>query len=180
MALKRSDSPGGKPSSVGIHLTLSGDQRSYALRMAAIGAAREVAVTVFVAAPREVGVSAPFRTLTLDDLPRAELRAGDYWAAVRQAVIQNSGRAFVAEGVTVLTGLTPRLFDLSARGSRVTRLSTVLAAAELTEDVSFNAPAPSRIPTSTVARSEGQRNRPVPAAPVLGLLALGLVLRRRR
>ena len=53
VALRRSQqATGPQPSSVGVHFSVPGDARALPLRFAALGAAAEVAFTVFVVSPR--------------------------------------------------------------------------------------------------------------------------------
>lgn len=181
VALRRRDTPPAGASSIGVHFSLGGDQRGYALRMAGVGAGPSVAITAFVAAPQPAGAAAPFRTLTLLDLPRAPLQEGDYRGAIRQAVTAAGATAFVAEGVYEASAvLPPRLLSLSSPGHQVTRLSAVLTPAELTQDVRFDGPAPASIPTSVVAAASKRGRDAGALASLLGLSAFALVLRRRR
>lgn len=149
VALKRNDTPTSR-SSIGVHLTLPGDQRGFALRMAGISVATKASFTIFVAAPAGVAPALPFSGVTLTALDRT-LAQQSYAAAVEQAVQARKGRAFVLEGVFNSTALPASLAALTKPGSKVTRLSTVLQAADLSEDVAFTAAAPESVPVVLAA-----------------------------
>jgi hypothetical protein len=144
IAIRRSDtSVSGGPSSIGVHFTLSGDQRGLPLRFARLGAAETVAFTVFVAAERAAAPAPPFEALTLLDLDAGTLRGADYASAVQEAVSAHDGLAFVIEGTHPATALLgglhgTRLEGFLDSGQTVTRLSTVLLAAALTADVTLD------------------------------------------
>jgi hypothetical protein len=184
IALRRSatTAPGG-PTSVGIHFTLPGDQRWLPLRFASLGAADTVAFTVFVAADGPSGPSLPFETLTLDDLDAGALRASGYATAVREAVAEREGRAFVVEGIydkADVAGISTSLDALLDSGQSITRLSTIIDASTLDADVGLNTAFSGNVPTERHVRLErafGPNGTPLAAALAL---AGAIVLRRRR
>lgn len=143
IALRRAETaaPGG-PTSVGIHYSLAGDHRMLSLGFARIGAAPSVAFTLFLATSGAVGASAPFTTLSLDDLDAGLLRKGDYRGALAKSVAAHDSRAFVIESAKtkqVLTSLTSRISRLLAADATVTRLSTIVEAEALADDAMFTA-----------------------------------------
>lgn len=166
------------PSSIGLHYTLPGDHRKLSLRFARLGAAAEVAFTVFVAAPETVGPTAPFATLTLADLDLGP-EPLDYGQAVREAVKSRGGRAFVVESSTRPSAFAeemPVIAGLFDPRATLTRASTLIAAEALDSDVSFTVPHPA---VSRYASSE----LPAGATSVtsLGVLvALGALRKRSR
>jgi len=181
IAIRRSDSATtGGPTSIGIHYTLPGDQRTLSLGFARLGAASTVAFTLFIAAPRLVGPALPFTALTLDDLDATHLRSGDYAGAVKLAVASHNSRAFVVEGTfgPPVSGPSERLRALMDPFSFVTRLSTVVAADQLSADVTFDAAQDGVRPERTVLN----RSRSVHYAGfgAFAALALGSILRRRK
>ena len=98
IAIRRSDTATtGAPSSIGIHYTLAGDHRKLSLGFARLGAAPNVAFTLFLATTEAVAPSPPFATLSLYDLDATRLRNGDYAGAVQAAVTDHASQAFVLE-----------------------------------------------------------------------------------
>ncbi|MES1175191.1 MAG: DUF2330 domain-containing protein [Myxococcales bacterium] len=191
IAIRRSDSAtSSSPSSIGIHYTLKGDHRLLSLAFARLGAAPSVSFTVFVASPSSSSVSpsAPFQALTLADLDANLLRADNYSGAVQTAVKAHGAQAFVLENTTSLGALEARppaisihsvlrrIFD---NGSTITRMSTVLAADDLTQDASFFGP---RQPFQSERYVQNDRSslRHASVGLVVGLAAAGLFRRRRR
>lgn len=147
-------SPSGQMvTSVGVHMTLPGDQRSLPLRFARLGAGPEVGFTVFVAAATGVAASLPWETVTIDALDATSLRSSGYSAALRTTVAAHASRAFVAERRAAIATLTtsgalgPKLAALTMPGQILTRLSTRLPAAALTEDVDFTVPQSDAVPS---------------------------------
>jgi hypothetical protein len=180
IAIRRSDTTTSGPSSIGVHFTLPGDQRALPLRFARIGAAPTLAFTVFVAAPSFVAPSPPFVLLRLSDLDGDLVDDQGYAAAVEAAVAPRSGRAFVLEKV-LYSGwrrlVTSRLVDWADSDAKLTRLSTRLAAADLTTDVAFDVPYEGGLGFDLILRA--------PATDVRGsdagaLFALALLARWRR
>ena len=152
IAVRRNDkTTGATPSSIGIHFTLPGDQRGLPLRFARLGAAGQVAFTVFDAAAAAVAPAAPFSALTLKDLDGSELLQS-YTTAVAGAVKRKGSAAFLLEGAYAVESLpvltTGRLAALVKPGQRLTRLSTVIDSAALTTDVALTAPPPPEIPST--------------------------------
>lgn len=164
IAFKRSSQAPPGPSSVGVSFSAPGDLRGYALRMSRIGAASRLAIQVFVAAadrlaPNGSAPSAPFLTLTLDDLDASAL-ASDYENAVFNAVGLRGSKAFVVEGVFKPSddwraNLGPRLSALTATGQVLTRLTTVVRPELLDRDADFLAEPPANVPRSVVASASG-------------------------
>ena len=193
VAFKRSAAAStAQASSVGVRMTLQGDHRDFAMRMAAMGAGGEVAITVFVGAPEGVGPAGGYAALTLTDLDKATWEDDSYRAAVKAAVTAAGGRAFVVEGIynaTVVTGAT--LSALVDRSGKLTRLTTVMTPQMMDRDVAFNAAPPAEVPTELVAANARSANvtAATAAAPAgLGVLLLALLgalesrtlLRRRK
>jgi hypothetical protein len=181
IALRRGDSaPTDGASSVGVHFTLSGDQRSLPLRFARLGAAATMSFTVFVAADATAAAGAPFQTLSLDNLDANLLRTAGYAAAVTSAVSAHGDRAFVIEGSFSHAELAAAglgsLGGLLAEGQQLSRLSTILPAGSLTADVAFDVAYPS---APTRARYVLLRMPRVQMASA-GLLAAALVVARLR
>jgi hypothetical protein len=185
IALKRSDAAAtGGPTSVGLHFTLSGDERGLPLRFISLGAAPSVGFTVFVVADDVVAPSAPFAALTIDDLDLIVLRTSGYSAAVSTAITQHGNHAFVIEGVWTSAELTrapiPSLQPFIGSTQFLTRLSAVVPAVGLDMDVVFDQPFSSPVPRVRVV----QRLH-APGGPGFGhgfaLLAIAAVgIRRRR
>jgi hypothetical protein len=167
--------------SVGVRMTIPGDQRGLPLRFARIGARPQVAFTVFVTAQGAFGPSPPFAGLTLEMLPADELR-WSYAVAVAKAVAAKDGRAFVVEGAHSRQllyergALGPQLFALSRSGDTVTRMSTVLARETLTADVAFMTKL-ADLPSSTRTLAAGTGGGTWLLA---GVALAGVVARRRR
>jgi hypothetical protein len=171
-----------RPSSIGIHFTLPGDQRGLPLRFVSIGAAPSVAFTLFVMGPTTIAPSAPFAALRLGDLDDTLLRGGHYAAAVGRAVAQRDGRAFVLERGSEIQYLLPelpaRLRSWIDPSARLTRLSTVMAPAAMTRDVTFDTPYYGDIYPETYTRRE-TNSGPRPASTgTLLVVALAAALRR--
>lgn len=159
LALKRNDTPSAA-SSIGVHVTLPGDQRGFALRMAGISVSGKASFTVFVAAPAGVAPAAPFQAATLTDLNPSQALAA-YPLAVESLVRARGGRAWLLEGVFDASAVLPAaLGKLSAPGSKLTRLSAVFQAADLTEDVAFTASAPPSVPTQIVVSANAPPTLP--------------------
>ncbi len=177
--------------SVGVRLSMAGDRRDFAVRMAAMGADSEVAITVFVVASENVGPASNYTALTLENLDKATLRGGDYRGALKAAVAAAGGRAFVVEGQFAANAVVtmPTLSTLVDGGARLTRLSTVMDVARMDTDVVFNAAAPPAA-TNTITVSAPVRPGAVrvagssPGQVGMFLLGLGALLvwqeRRRR
>ncbi|MFO0547364.1 MAG: DUF2330 domain-containing protein [Polyangiaceae bacterium] len=188
IAFKRSDTATGGESSVGVHFTLDGDQRGYPLKMASIGAGEELAITAFVVASDGVGAGGPFATLTIDQLPTVDGETADeitdsYKSAIRTAVGDRAGKAFVAEGVfdalnVVHADTEPTLNGLVDDNKKLTRITTIVDPATLDTDVAFTAPAPTVVPTErelgTTATSGPSSVKP--QSPSRGNAPLGLAV----
>ncbi|NUO47920.1 MAG: DUF2330 domain-containing protein [Polyangiaceae bacterium] len=195
IVVKRADGAPAGRSSIGLHFTLQGDQRGYPLRMAQVGAARELSLSVYVSSEFGSAPTAPFQTLTLNNLaidgvtdgePEDQL-AKNYARAIRAAVTERQGKAFVIEGVYAASDAlasSPALFALTDAGHRLSRLTTIVDSTTLDTDVAFTAPAPENVPTDR----EVGANAPAPqgvkqAFSIFGLLLpalLGLTARRIR
>lgn len=180
IAIKRNDAAAsGGPSSIGIHYTLEGDHRLLSLAFARLGAAPTVAFTLFLFAPELALPSAPFQALTLNDLDPALLYAQRYGDAVQKAVKAHGSKAFVLEWGpqqgSAKYALPPTVIDASAS---LVRMTTVLAADDLTEDATFFTPGSEPIEhTRTIHVRSGVA---LPASMgVIGFVALAWGLRRR-
>ena len=188
IALKRSDTAAtGGPTSVGLHFTLTGDERGLPLRFISLGAAPSVGFTVFVVADDAVAPSAPFASLTIDDLDLIALRTSGYSAAVSAAIAQHGNHAFVIEGVWTSAELTrariPSLQPFIGSTQVLTRLSAVVPAVGLDMDVVFDQPLSAPVPRVRVVQQV-----PAPGSgpgfghgfPLLAIAAVGFRRRRPR
>ncbi len=181
IAIKRNaNATMGGATSIGVHFTLAEEHGELPLRFARLGAAENVAFSVFVAADIIVAPAAPFTTRSLYDLESALLHES-YATAVAEASNRDGELAFVIEGayrVEELSGrVGPSLEAMIGAGNqrRLTRLTTVLPAEALTEDAHF---------TETYD-FEPPRNRSLglivnPSAASAAALWLALFLRRLR
>jgi MYXO-CTERM domain-containing protein len=186
IALKLDDpSVIGTLTTIGWHYTLQGDVRELPLGFARLGAAPVVAFTVFLFASSPTIPTAPFATLTLDDLDPNLLSTYQYRPAVEQAVKAAGGHAFVLEGgfneseLRTKLLLKNNLVGIVDDDAKFVRMSSVVAADDIDQDVTLTTPAPWPIENERVIGPEG----PPPASAsvgLLGLLALGLGARRRR
>lgn len=157
VAMKRSGAATGAER-VGVRLTLDGDRRAYAMKMARVGAADAMTFTIFVAAAEAVGPDAPWTGLTLSDLD-ADLLANDTYEAAVAAAVEGAGggggKAFVVESVTdsddVVAGesgdtaIDAAAADLAAvlpGGLVVTRLTTIVAPDDMDDDATFTSDVP--------------------------------------
>jgi hypothetical protein len=185
IAVRRSDTAApGSPSSVGLHYSLAGDHRMVSLGFARLGAAASVAFTLFLSAPGTVGATEPFETLSLEDLSGSLLRQGAaYRTAVAEAVADRGSRAFVLESATssaaLAPQLTPRMANLLAPGSTVTRLSTVVAADALTDDATFTTPYVHSVPGERYVSVNVSRAY-AGFGTAIGIALLGALRRRPR
>jgi hypothetical protein len=144
LAFKRNDTDTGA-ARVGVHFTLDGDHRAYALKMTRLGAGETMSFTIFVAAAEATGPDFPYGALRIADLD-GDLAQTDYPAAVKKAVDALDGKAFVVETATPASDLAGLGFELIIpSNSVVTRLSTVADPANLDADVSFTARAPGNL-----------------------------------
>ena len=181
IAVKRSDAAVTHgPTSIGLHYTLQGDHRLLSLAFARLGAAPTVGFTVFLCARTPTKPTAPFQSLTINDLDPALLFKNDYQGAIQAAVRQRGGAAFVIEAYDVgptgdrFYGTIP-LDD----GVEFVRMTTIVTPDELTQDVTFLAGLDMVVPTTRYV----QLTQPAPKAAsfgILGLVALGWQTRRRR
>jgi hypothetical protein len=182
IAIRRA--PGAPAGAVGVHFTLPGDQRVLPLRFARLGAGPRVLVTAFVAAREIAGPALPFAALTLFDLPAGLLREKRYADAVFEAVAAHQSRAFVAEGsgqtVDLLItnhAIGPRLAALTRSKQFLSRLTTVVAADQLTTDVELSLPLPG--PTERLRYVDAGDRRGPGGLSALAAVAVGFRLRRR-
>lgn len=182
IAVKRNGAVADAPDSIGIHFTLDGDQRGLPLRFTRIGASAKLAFTVFVAAARAAGPSAPYGALLVTNLDR-DLASADYGEAVAAAVAARGSMAFVAEyrGEVSPTStlLGARLRTLVAEGQTLTRYSTILTSAAIAADADFAGDAPASVPTTIGARTAPAGKRPLGSAFVLAAVALAFIRGRR-
>jgi hypothetical protein len=187
IAFKRSSQAPAGPSSVGVSFSVAGDMRGYPLRMSRIGASSQLAIQVFVAAPSSVAPSGsapstPFVALTLADFAPDEL-AEDYQNAVFRAVSARSSKAFVVEGVfkdSWRSSLGLKLTRITEPDQVLTRLTSVVAPGTLDRDVTFDAPAPAKVPTRVVASFAPERAKSSAFALIVGAALLPLLRRTRR
>jgi len=122
----------------------------------------------------------------LKDLDASLARAKGYAAAVAAAVTAHGSRAFVLEGV--FDARDDALFGTELRAlvdpaAKLTRLSAIFDAAALVADVTFDAPAPSDVPTRLGAVTEGPSGHggaQPPAALAACFLVILAAARRRR
>lgn len=181
IAFKRNDTaPPSGETSVGIHYTVPGETLGYPLRIAAMGAGPELAVTVFIAASEGVAASTPFTTLTLDDIDATTVDNDGYGAALQTAVAAESNRAFVIEGVFSMTELSlgPTLSSLTDSSQVITRLSSVFDTNSMDVDVLFNDAAPQNVPREIIVRAGDPPTAPVFMLALVGLLATSAIRRR--
>ncbi|MBK7584551.1 MAG: DUF2330 domain-containing protein [Myxococcales bacterium] len=160
VAFKRSAQAEPGPSSVGVSFSVPGDQRGYPLRISRVGAAAQLGIQVFVAAPEVVSPtgSAPagnFLTLTLADFSASALY-DDYTQTLFTKIAEMGSKAFVIEGVFGTgsgwrQGLGPKLSAITETTQVLSRMATVVAPSMLTEDVSFSGNAPTSVPREVTA-----------------------------
>jgi hypothetical protein len=186
IAVKRNDAVvTNGPTSIGLHYKLVGDHRLLSLAFARLGAAPTVGFTVFLFAKDLTSPTDPFQPLTLDDLDSGRLLANDYQGAVQSAVQARGGTAFVLESGgrsrdgTSRNALTTYYDALPTdQDALLLRMTTVLTADELTQDVTFLTPL-----TEPFSNSRdivmGQSTPKAAGFGVLGLVAFGWRARRR-
>jgi hypothetical protein len=183
VAIKRSkEASPGSPSSVGVHFTVPGDARALPLRFAGLGAAPEVAFTLFIVAAQPSGPQLPFEGLTIDKLDRAVAGTQGYRAAVKKAVADRRGQALVIENVQDVDAIGPpslRGLAVKVGGEVITRLSTVVASSALTQDVALTGSAPMTVPTTITVAAAGGRSAAPYLAAMLGAVAFVRPRRRR-
>jgi len=168
VAVRRNGAVAEAPDSIGVHLTLDGDQRALPLRFTRMGAGPELAFTIFVVTAVAAGPAAPWTALRVDQLAADVVHDVSYPDAVAFAVSTHGNQAFVAEYRGPVTGLLgTRLSTLVDPGHTLTRYSTLLSTASISSDVSFDGPAPAEVP------------RVIAGLP-LALLVAAFVWRRRR
>ena len=171
----------GAPSSVGIHYSLAGDHRMLSLAFTRIGAGSKLAFTLFLAAPKTVGPSEPFKALTLNDLDAATLERDDYALAVETAVAARDSKAFVLESSTSMGDIAasvPGLARLADPGALITRATTVIAREQLNDDAVFATPFAGTVPSHRTVSLDAARVR-YAGLGSLGLLVMAGALRRR-
>jgi len=171
------------PSSIGVHYALSGDHRMLSLGFTRIGAAEQLALTLFLAAPQTVGPSDPFKALTLGDLDAATLRRDDYPQAVRNAVAARDSKAFVLESSTPLEGVAssiPSLARFMDENATITRATTVLAREKINDDAIFATPFKGTVPSQRRVSLDAARIRYASMGSLALLLVAGALRRRSR
>jgi hypothetical protein len=182
IAIRRSASAAsGVPSSVGIHYTLQGDHRKLSLGFTKIGAPSILAFTLFIAAPQAMGPSLPFTAITLNDLDATRLRSNDYKGSVQAAVLSHDSKAFVLEGTTskgTVANYAPSIAQFMDDGAIITRATTVMDRAQLTDDAVFATPFSGTIPHIRQVSLSPLRPR-YASIGSLGIVAVALAMRRR-
>jgi hypothetical protein len=182
IAIRRSDTALTQaPSSVGVHFTLTGEQRGLPMRFARIGGAPTVAFTVFVAAYTVSAPADPFAALTLNDLDRGTLNSTGYADAVSKAVGARGNHAFVLEGSwsvpTVPGGLGPSLVPFMNARETLTRMSTRVPVSALDADVALDQLYSGPVPNQRITQRTS--DRPPRAAFAFAAFALLSLVRRR-
>jgi hypothetical protein len=180
VALHRNGDTVDAPSSIGVHLTLDGDQRGLPLRFTRIGAGASLAFLVFVVADAAAGPTAPYASLTMKDLDVGEVRSTSYAQVLAAAIAGHGSQAFAIEDEITISGnkreLGAQLGALVRPGQRLVRWTTIVDPVTITADADFSGTAPAS-PQNWL----GSRARH--AAPVaLAALAIGAwgVRRARR
>ncbi|HEY4223170.1 MAG TPA: DUF2330 domain-containing protein, partial [Myxococcota bacterium] len=139
VAFTRNESSAGA-ARVGVHFTVDGDHRAYALQMTKLGASQALAFTIFVATSDSLGVGpdSPYQAITVAQLDQ-DLAQSDYQGAVQKGVQAVGGKAFVVETSVLASTLFSDgvLGDLVPQGHTITRMSSVLDASDLDADVTF-------------------------------------------
>lgn len=183
IAIRRSDTAAtGAPTSIGVHYTLNGAHQKLSLGFARLGAAPNVAFTLFNATVDRSGPLSPYAALRLTDLDPATLRNGRYADALATAVTAHGNRAFVLEAQTTKASLAgrqvgPSLLGLVDDDATIVRMSTIIASATLSGDAFFGPYAGGAIDNSVYVQNEG----PAVLYASAGLFpALLLVVTRRR
>lgn len=163
VAVKRSGAITDTADSLGLHLSLDGDHRGLPLRFTRLGAASRIAFTVFVVAAQAAGPSAPYTTFGVDALDPA-----DAFASYADAV---------ADAVAARGALGARLATLVEAGHILTRYSTVLDAAAISDDADFHGAAPANVARGASSLVVAQH---VAGASGLFVLIAAVALARRR
>ena len=183
IALRRAESAAtGGPTSIGIHYTLPGDHRMLSLGFTRIGAAPTLALTLFLAAPKTIGPSEPFKALTLDALDAKTLRRSDYTSAVEDAVAARASKAFVLESSTPIADIAASVGGLARfidSGATITRATTVIARDQIGDDVVFATPFSGNVPAQRYVSLGGLGVRYASSMGTLALLLTAGALRRR-
>jgi hypothetical protein len=184
IAMRRSDTAAsGAATSIGVHYTLPGAHQKLSLAFARLGAAPSVAFTLWNATTGPSAPLSPFVPLLLGALDAPTLRQGRYADAVAAAVAAHGSQAFVLEGQTDKATLAGKqvgagLLGLVEDGATITRMSTIVAAAALTDDATFGAYDGGFIPGTVYVQNAARavRYASVGLLPVLAIVAA----RRRR
>jgi len=186
IAIRRNDTAAtGQATSVGVHFTLAGDERSLPLRFARLGAAQTVGFTVLVVSDEPSGATAPFTTLMLSELDAAVVKSSGYAAAMSAAIAREGNHAFVVEGTfsetefqqSRITSLRPFI----PPGSVLTRLSTRVPAEALDTDVVFGLLLHGPVPRLIYVMRRGDAPERSPGAAFgVALLAVATIAHRRR
>jgi hypothetical protein len=184
IAIRRSDTAAsGAATSIGVHYTLPGAHQKLSLGFARLGAAPSVAFTLWNATGGPSAPLSPFVPLLLSALDTPTLRQGHYADAVAAAVAAHDSQAFVLEGQTDKATLAGKqvgaaLLGLVDDGATITRMSTIVAAAALTDDATFGAYTGGFIP-GTVYVQGAARAVSYASAGLLPVLAIATAWRRR-
>jgi len=182
IAIRRADgASSGGPSSIGVHYTLPGDHRMLSLGFTRIGAASWLAFTLFLAAPKVIGPSEPFKAITLNELSAVNLREVSYAYAIQSAVEVRNSKAFVLESATAIADIAPAVPGLARfidSGATVTRATTTIAREKIDEDVVFATPFTADVPAQRYVSLDNSSVR-YAGMGALPLVLLARALRRR-
>jgi len=171
----------GGPTSIGIHYSMAGDHRMLSLGFTRIGAAPQLAITLFLAAPQTIGPSDPFKALTLDELDATTQRLDDYSLAVETAVAARDSKAFVLESATpssTIASSIPSLSRFIDGNATITRATTVVSRERISDDVVFGTPFAGAVPSQRRVSLEAEHVR-YAGMGSLPLLLMASALRRR-
>ena len=171
----------GGPTSIGIHYSMAGDHRMLSLGFTRIGAAPQLAITLFLAAPQTIGPSDPFKALTLDELDATTLRLDEYSLAVETAVAARDSKAFVLESATpssTIASSIPSLSRFIDGNATITRATTVVSRERISDDVVFGTPFAGAVPSQRRVSLEAEHVR-YAGMGSLPLLLMASALRRR-
>ena len=163
--------------------SMAGDHRMLSLGFTRIGAAPQLAITLFLAAPQTIGPSDPFKALTLDELDATTLRLDDYSLAVETAVAARDSKAFVLESATpsgTIASSIPSLSRFIDGNATITRATTVVSRERISDDVVFGTPFAGAVPSQRRVSLEAEHVRYAGMGSLALLLMAGALRRRSR